>query len=218
MTPKNYLSFALAALALVASYTAHAEIVTFAPASVIGAGTPFWVDSNPDPEFALIDARVDIGTVRQRGDEIEVQILWPSAPGSLMSWRAAHPGVTIPAGSQAIERERVVCGPEEMLYFRVESTIVGPDGTLIVRKTFDPTEERLKAEASAMEMRAISRMPVSYGSDPRSLVCWAAARKCEGKDFSWPPPPNKTPLEYSERATRMRAEYNRMFVPTCELK
>ena len=218
MTPKIYLSLILIALALVAPNTARTDPVTSAPASVIGAGTPFWVDSNPDPEFALIDARVDIGTVRQRGDEIEVQILWPSAPGSLMSWRAAHPGVTIPAGSQAIERERVVCGPEEMLYFRVESTIVGPDGTLIVRKTFDPTEERLKAEASAKEMRAISRMPVGYGSNPRSLVCWAAARKCEGKDFSWPPPPNKTPLEYSERATRMRAEYNRMFVPTCELK
>jgi hypothetical protein len=105
-----------------------------------------------------------------------------------------------------------------MLYFRVESTIIDPDGTLIVRKTFDPAKERLKAEASAKEMRAISRMPVGYGSNPRSLVCWAAARKCEGKDFSWPPPPNKTPLEYSERATRMQAEYNRMFVPTCVLK
>jgi hypothetical protein len=218
MTPKNYLSFALAALVLVASYTAHAEPVTFAPASVIGAGSPFWVDSNPDPEFALIDARVDIGTMHQTGDEIEAQILWPSAPGYLMSLRAAHRGITIPDGSQSIDRERVVCGAEEMVYFRVESTIVGPDGTLIVRKTFDPAKERLKAEASAKGMRAMSRMPSSYGSDARSLVCWAAARKCEGKDFSWPPPTNKTPLEYSERATRMRAEYNQMFVPTCKLK
>jgi hypothetical protein len=218
MTPKNYLGFVLTALMLVVPNTAYAEPVTFASASVIGAGTPYWVDSNPDPAFALIDARVDIGTLRQTGDEIEVQILWPSGPGSLMSWRAAHPGVTIPAGSQGLDLERVVCGPEEKLYFRVESTIVGPDGTLIARKTFDPKEERLKAEASAKEMRTISRMPVSYGSDPRSLVCWAAARKCEGKDFSWPPPPNKAPLEYSERATRMRAEYDRMFVPICELK
>ncbi len=105
-----------------------------------------------------------------------------------------------------------------MVSFRVESTIVAPDGTLIFRETFDPAKERLKAEASNKEMRAKFRMLGGYSHNARSLVCWAAARKCEGKDFSWPPPPNETPLEYSERATRMRAEYNRMFVPTCELK
>jgi hypothetical protein len=218
MTPKNYLIFVLTTLALVTPWTAHAEPVTSAPASMIGAGTPVWIDSNPDPEFALINARVDIGTMRQVGDEIEVQILWPSAPGYLMSWRAAHPEAKIPDGSQSIDRERIVCRPENMLSFMVESAIVAPDGTGILRETLDPAEERLKAEESDKKMRAVFRTPGGYSPNVRSLVCWAAARKCEGKDFSWPPPPNNTPLEYSERATRMRAEYNRMFVPTCELK
>jgi hypothetical protein len=218
MTLKNYVSFMIITLALVAPSTSHAESLTFAPAPVICGGTSFWVDSNPDPAFAMINARVDIGTMRQTGDEIEVQIEWPSAPGHLMSLRAAHPGVTILDGSHSIARERVVCGAEGMVFFAVESTMVAPDGALIFRETFDPAKERLKAETSNKEMRAAFPRPVGYGSDPRSLVCWAAARKCKGKDFSWPPPPNKTPLEHSERATRMRAEYNRMFVPTCELK
>jgi len=198
--------------------TVNAEYTISAPSSVIGAGESYWVDSNPDPEFTLINARVDIGTMRQVGDEIEVQILWPSAPGDLMSWRATHPDIKIPDGSQSIEREQVVCGPEDMVSFMVESTIVAPDGVRILRRTFNPAEERLKAETSDKSMRAMFRTPGGYSPNPRSLVCWAAARKCEGKDFSWPPPPNNTPLEYSERATRMRAEYNRMFVPTCVLK
>jgi hypothetical protein len=218
MTLKNYVSFVITAFALVAPSTAHTEPATFAPASMICAGTSFWVDSNPDPAYARINARVDIGTMRQTGDEIEARFLWPSAPGYLMSWRAAHPGVTIPDGSHSIDRERIVCGAEDTLSFRVESTIVAPDGALIFRETFDPAKQRLKEETRKKEMRAAFPRPVSYGHDPRSLVCWAAARKCEGKDFSWPPPPNKTPLEYSERATRMQAEYNRMFVPACELK
>jgi hypothetical protein len=218
MRPKNYVSYMITALAFVAPSTAHSEPMTFAPASVICAGAPFWVDSNPDPAFALINARVDIGTMRQTGDEIEAQILWPSAPGHLMSLRAAYPGVTIPDGSHSIARERVVCGAEDMVFFKVESTIVAPDGTLVFRETLDPAKERLKAEASNKEMRTAFPRPVGYGSDARSLVCWAAARKCERKDFSWPPPPNQAPLEYSERATRMRAEYNSMFMPTCELK
>ena len=116
MTAKNYVSLVITALTLVVPGSAHTESVAFAPASVICAGAPFWVDSNPDPAFALINARVDIGTMRQTGDEIEAQIQWPSAPGYLMSLRAAHPGVTIPDGSHSIDRERVVCGAEEMLF------------------------------------------------------------------------------------------------------
>lgn len=192
--------------------TSATEPITFAPASVIGAGKPYWIDSNP--KDALINGRVDIGTMHWVGDEIEAQFLWPSAPGSLRDFRASHPNLNVPEGSYFYDRERVVCGKEAMIFYHVESSLLAPDGTPIYHKTFNPKDERLKAEASEKELR--SGLGAAYGSDPRSLVCWAAARKCEGRDFSWPPPPNMTPLEYSDRAKRMRTQYNRMFVPVCK--
>jgi hypothetical protein len=72
------------------------------PAAVIAGGKTFWTDSLPDEP--LINARVDIGTLHSVGaDEIEVVLEWPSAPGSLMTWRSLHPGVTLPmAPSRAI--------------------------------------------------------------------------------------------------------------------
>ncbi len=200
----------IATASMVQTYAA--EPITSAPVSVIGAGEPYWIDSNP--KHALINARVDIGTMHWVEDEIEAQFLWPSAPGLLRDFRSSHPNLKVPEGSYFYDRERVLCGKEAMVHYLVESSVLAPDGTPIYRKTFNPKEERLKAEASEKTLR--SSLGATYGSDPRSLVCWAAARKCERRNFSWPPPPNMTPLEHSERAKRMHTEYNRMFVPACQ--
>ncbi len=66
-------------------------------------------------------------------------------------------------------------------------------------------------------MAQMSPLGASYGPDPRSLVCWAAARKCDGKDFTWPPPPNLAPLDNSARAAAMRKAYAAGFAPACRL-
>ena len=192
----------------------RAEPVTSAPPAAIGGGASVWIDSTPDPQFALINARVDVGTLRQVGDAIEAQLSWTLKLGMLRDARAAHPDLKIPDGSQSIERERIVCRPEGPLSYRVETTLVAPDGKLIDRQAFEPARERRKSEEQ--EMRRPGSM-LGYHPDPISLVCWAVARKCEDKPMSWPPPRNETPLEYSERAARMRAEYNRTFVPRCTL-
>jgi hypothetical protein len=49
------------------------------------------------------------------------------------------------------------------------------------------------------------------------MACWAAARKCAGEPFTWPPPPNMTPLENTAEALKMNSDYNKPFVPTCTL-
>jgi hypothetical protein len=191
-----------------------AEPVTSAAPAAIGGGAPVWIDSVPDPAFALINARVDVGTLRQVGDAVEAQTAWTLKLGLLRDTRAAHPGLTIPDGSQQIERERIVCRPEGPLSYRVESTLLTPDGKLIDRRTFEPEHERRKSEEQDARL---SRSRPGYHPDPRSLVCFAVARKCDDKPLSWPPPPNLAPLEHSERAARMNAEYDRMFVPGCRL-
>jgi hypothetical protein len=191
-----------------------AEPVTSAPPAAIGGGAPLWIDSVPDPAFALINARVDVGTLRQVGDAIEAQVSWPLKLGAWRDTQAAHPDLTIPEGSQSIERERIVCRPQGPLSYSVERTFVAPDGKLIGRQAFEPDHERRKSEEQEARL---SRSRPGYHPDPPSLVCWAVARKCDGKPMSWPPPPNKTPLEHSERTARMNAEYDRMFVPRCTL-
>jgi hypothetical protein len=202
------------ALAFPTGQRLSAEPVTSAPLAAIGGGASVWIDSVPDPAFALINARVDVGTLRQVGDAIEAQISWPLKLGAWRDTQAAHPDLTIPEGSQAIERERIVCRPQGPLSYRVEITFVAPDGKLIGRQAFEPDDERRKSEE--LEIRLSGSRP-GYHPDPPSLVCWAVARKCDGKPMSWPPPPNETPLENSERAARMNAEHDRMFVPRCTL-
>lgn len=103
-----------------------------------------------------------------------------------------------------------------MIFYAVETRVVAPDEALIFSETFNPAEERLKAEKAEKEMRDFLGSRGGYSPNPLSLACWAAARKCEGRDFYRPPPPNKTPLEHSDRATRMQAEYDSMFVPSCK--
>jgi hypothetical protein len=186
-----------------------------APAEAIAKGTPFWVDSLP--ARPLINARVDVGTLRRVApDEVEVVIAWPPAPGTLATLRAAHPSVELPEGTAAFDRERVVCRPEGPLSYRVESRLMGPDGFELAHDVFDAANERAKAEQSDRESAARTRGRHSpHGDNPRSLACLAAASKCRGEPLAWPPPPNKTPLEYSERADAMRAAYNAIFVPRC---
>jgi hypothetical protein len=198
----------------------HAEPVTAASATVIASGSPFWVDSHPEPEDAIINARVDIGSLRQSGDAIEADTAWTLILGRLKDTRAAHPGVVIPDGSTLIETLRIVCRENGMLSYRVANRILSPDGKTLDRQVFNAGEERGRAEDQARAFsEAFPRLSPLYPYAPNapSLACWAAARKCEGKDYQWPPPPNKAPLEHSERATKMRADYNRLFVPHCQI-
>jgi hypothetical protein len=183
------------------------------PATAIGSGTSIMVNSQTDPKFALINVRIDLGTLRQAGDAIEAELTWTLRKGLLSDVRARHPDVTIPEGSLDIYRERIHCRPDGALEYPVERRIVAPGGAPLARQAYDADVEREKAEKPPNGWSPT----VGYGSDPRSLVCWAAARKCDGEDFTWPPPKNLTPLENSERATNMRAEYNSKFVPRCQL-
>ena len=189
------------------------EPVKAAPAAALASGAPFWVDSQLDPEFAIINARVDIGSMHQLGDAIEVEVARQLVLGLLNDYRAWHPGVVIPDGSASVEVARIVCRENHALYYTIEEKILSPDGKILNRQVHNADQERTKAETR----ERASSFPSSYGPGPYNLVCWAAARKCNGEDYRWPPPPNLTPLEHSERATKMRAEYNRPFIPHCQL-
>jgi hypothetical protein len=199
-------------MALMAGQAA-CEPASTVPATAVGSGSSVVVNSETDPKFALINARVDIGTLRQVGDAIEAELSWKLTLGVLIDARHAFPGVAISDGSLDVYRERIHCRPDGALSYPVERRIVAPDGTLLAKRAYDADVEREKAEKPPNGWRPT----VGYHSDPRSLVCWAAARKCDGEDFTWPPPPNRTPLEHSERATKTQADYDSKFVPRCGL-
>lgn len=213
MATRICIGFIGLALAFSIGQAPRAEPVTSAPPAAIGGGASVWIDSTPDPKFALINARVDVGTLRQVGDAIEAQFSRILRLGMLRDIQAVYPDLKIPDGSLLVDRERIVCRPEGPLRYRVETTLVAVDGKVIGRRAFDPAGERRKSE----EQERQAGRTLGYHPDPISLVCWAVARKCEDKPMSWPPPRNEAPLENSERADRMRADYNRMFVPRCGL-
>jgi hypothetical protein len=182
------------------------------------------VDSLPDPEKWLIDARVDLGSLRQSGDAIEAKVAWPLTRGRLIDTRAEHPGVAIPDGSTLIDTEHIVCRENGPLSYRVESEIISLDGKSLDRQVFNAEEARAKAatyeETSRWSYLSDSRLRQvlqGYHSGWDGLVCWAVARKCEGAEYRWPPLPNNMPLEYSERALKMRLDYDRPFIPHCRL-
>jgi hypothetical protein len=194
------------ALALLAALETHAA--ESVPPAAIAAGAPRWVEAAPaDP---LLNARVDVGTIRAFGDELEVVLEWPVGPGMVNDARIADPKLVVPPGTIARDRERIECGASGALSYAIASAWVAPDGRTVRTRTFDAAAERSRAQASPY-----ARAP--YGRDPRSLVCMAVAAKCSGRPFAWPPAPNATPLEHSERADRMRAGYAAQFVPTCRL-
>jgi hypothetical protein len=218
--------FAFASLLLVLPWCSpgRCEPVTSAPAAAIASGRPLWVDSQLDPGDWLINARVDLGSLLQSGDAIEAKVAWPLSLGTLIDVRAAHPGVAIPDGSTLIDTEHIVCRENGPLSYRVGSEIISPDGKSLERQVFNAEEARAKAaayeETSRWSHLSDSRMrQVLEGYHPGwdALVCWAVARKCEGTEYRWPPPPNKMPLEYSERALKMRLDYDRPFIPHCRL-
>jgi hypothetical protein len=181
------------------------------PSAFVGAGTSVWFGSVPAiPE---LNTQVDLGTIRTINDELEVTLEWPMSPGLQGALQRNDPGLEIPAGSRMFGTERIVCTSRGALYFETSSRLLGPDGGVLRNREYDPKSARAKAEQTFAESS-----PGSFGSDPRSLVCWAVARKCDGQAISWPPPPNLTPLEHSERAERMGAEYNARFVPACRLR
>jgi hypothetical protein len=182
----------------------------------IATGQVEWFETMPDDP--LLDARVDIGTLRSVGEEIEVAIMFASAPGYMMSWRKAHPDLTIPAGTTELEKERVQCRLDGPLYYEIESRLIAPDGHEIVKMSKDPAAQLAAASETQAKLRALLHDRAGpYGKDPRSLACLAAASKCRGVPLAWPPPPNNTPLEYSKRADNMLAAYNAPFVPACKL-
>jgi len=168
---------------------------------LIAAGLAQWVSSSGDR--SPTDAMIDIGSMRQVGDALEVIIRWPYLPASY--------------GPEAVEKDRIICRADGALSFSVEEGHVSPDGDFQFKNVYDPASQRAEAEKRASQTAKIGNWVSSYGSDPRSLACWAAARKCANEAFIWPPPPNRTPLEYTEQARQMNADYNQMFVPTCKL-
>ncbi len=187
------------------------------PPAAIGAGTPLWVDSERDPEFALINVRVDIGNLRQTGNAYEAALAWTLTLGLLRDTQSAHPDIRIPDQSLLIEVMRIECGKNGLLSYRVGSSIVDPDRTVLMQENFSPDKTRAKAVEQQNALARALPLPSGYHPDPPSLVCWAVARKCEGVPFSWPPPPNHTPLNNTPRARQMRSAYNSRFVPSCRL-
>jgi hypothetical protein len=195
--PQKYLTFALIAL----PNLAWAQTATSANPSSIAAGKPFWVASAGDKTST--DALVDIGTMTQAGDELVVTIQWPYMP-------AAY-------GPDPTEHDRIVCQSDQALSFSTDYGFTGADGKYHATTTNDPVAERKKSEAYEAQWAQAGGIPMSYGDDPRSLACWAAARKCAGQKFTWPPPPNNTPLENTPQALKMNDAYNKTFIPSCTL-
>ena len=199
MMQKTNLLLALLALSASSSGVAHGEEV---PASLIASGKPQWVASKGDK--SVNDAMVDIGTMRQIGDVLEVEIRWPYLPDA--------------NESQESDKNHIICTTDHAISYAVEIGHISSDGQYRVKTSFDPAEARKKAEQRDAEWAKVGNGFNSYGSDPRSLACWAAARKCAGEAYTWPAPPNKTPLEYSDEARKMNKAYNLAFVPACTLK
>lgn len=181
------------------------------PAKKIAGGTLLWVESKPEME--LLNALVDIGQIKKIGDEYETTLSFPFPPGELNDM--AFKGEKLPAPKDVLLKsreksvERVHCGVKDMYAFAVKTWTETPDGKSLRVKTYDADKER---KATLADKYGTS----SYGNDPRSLICWAMARKCAKEPFTWPPPKNKTPLEHSKKADDMRAAYAKKFFPTCK--
>lgn len=168
----------------------------------IAGGSVKWVSSSGDK--SPTDAMVDIGSMRQKGDALEVITRWPYMPASY--------------GPEAVEKDLIICQANGALSFSVEESHVSPDGHYQFKNVHDPASQRAEAEKRASQMAKIGNGTSSYGSDPRSLACWVAARKCANEAFNWPPPPNRTPREYTDVARKMNNDYNKTFVPMCKLE
>ncbi|KAB2693694.1 hypothetical protein F9K79_21025 [Ochrobactrum sp. Kaboul] len=191
-----------ALFAFIAISVSNVSVAEEVDQRLTAAGLTRWVSSSGDK--SPTDAMVDIGSMRQVGDALEVIIRWPYMPA--------------PYGPDAVEKDHIICRANGALSFSVEEGHVSPDGHYQFKNVYDPASQRAEAEKRASQRAKIGYGISSYGSDPRSLACWAAARKCANEAFTWPPPPNRTPLEYTEEARKMNDAYNKTFVPTCKLE
>ena len=197
------------------SITAAPKSITAAAAAIAG-GKPLWVDSNLDPQDALINARVDIGTLKQIGNELEATTRWPIGPGQRRDLQLSHPELRLPDGAVEQDRERLRCGRDRLQSFAIETSFIAPDGSVLRHQSFDVAKARQEEVARDAAM-AKSNFPFGkYGSSPRDLVCWAAARKCEHQAFTWPPPPNDVRFDDPHYAER-RDAYDAQFIPSCTL-
>jgi len=177
------------------------------PSIEIASGTQRWVETMPtDP---LLNAKVDIGSLRSVGNEIEYLIEFPMVFGTRAALLEENPSLEIPEGATVQYRERVTCTAKGPVNYPLARRLVASDGREIERTAYDVDKKRAEAQAP-------SKLG-SHGPNPRSFVCWAGASKCQAKALVWPPPPNKTPLEHSARADKMDADYNAQFMPACPL-
>jgi hypothetical protein len=91
-----------------------------------------------------------------------------------------------------------------------------PDGSELYRYSVDPAVEKAKRQAEwETEERNPRARHLGYSHDAGSFACAALAFKCRGEPLAWPPPPDPTPLEYSQRAREMQRAYGLPFVPQC---
>lgn len=194
--------FSLTLIALMTSGVCLAKPAVSVNPSAIASGKPLWVASETDK--SVITALVDIGTLRQIGSELQVTMSWPYMPKA--------------EGPDNAEQDRIICSKDNAVLYMITDGYIGSDGDYHIVHTYDPEKQRKIAEHENEQMEKLGGIPMSYGSDPRSLACWTAARKCAGQKFTWPPPPNNTPLVNSKQAIEMNQAYNNTFRPTCTLK
>lgn len=191
--------------------------VTQATPQQIASGKDYWVDSQPDPEFANINARVNLGTLREieRG-VYDVDLRWPLGFDDRKSWQRKIPGVVLTPANYQIYRERITCHQDKQFSFSYQSALYDGQGqALKVETKVIALAQRAAEESHAQFLKRLGTTDtVSYGSDPRSLVCWAVAQKCRNQAFYWPPPPNLTPFD-SPAIETLLLKYNQQFVPAC---
>lgn len=104
--------------------------------SMIAGGSPKWVANSGDK--SMTDAMVDIGTMRQIGDALVVDIRWPYLPESY--------------GPDPVEKDRIICRTDHAISFSVEDGFVSADGQYHVKQAYDPARQREKAERQDSEM------------------------------------------------------------------
>lgn len=75
---------------------------------------------------------VDIGSMRPKGDALEVIIRWPYIPASY--------------GPEAVGKDHIICRANGTLSFSVEEGHVSPDGHYRFKNAGDPSSRREEVE------------------------------------------------------------------------
>jgi hypothetical protein len=185
---------AIAFLSFVTILFAQTPRIFNAPASVVGSGKDFWMDSGSD----ALAFQVNVGALRQVKDEIHATYRRKLTGHVLELVREQHSGLNIPVGSKELREGGIVCGAETPTPFTIKEWITSPDGRVIFSDSLNPAKTRHAAETMKLPLFA-------YGNDAGGLVCWAVARKCESKRVTWPP------------SEGTGVQYVKQFTPTCTL-